>query len=113
MEFMDKQHEEAFHIFMVRGNISIGDIERVCLMYLLAAVHETRKHMDDLYDFKNNWIKSEGLKKGWQTSGTRKLTRLAFNLYNGYSDKYCTPLEVFSAYTYYPVMLKALNMRLC
>lgn len=99
MIFKDNKHELFYNNFLVKANVKEKDFERKSLFYLLALFTETRGHINDLYDFKNNWIKFDGLNKGWQTGGTSKITKLAFNLYNGYhgeNGEDFSPLTLFS-----------------
>ena len=49
--------------------------------------------MNNIYDFKTGCVKTKCLHEGWQTSGSVKVVRMAFNLYcngtpsvNDYSD---------------------------
>lgn len=43
--------------------------------------------MDRIYDFKEGYVKPECLYEGWQTSGSMKVVRMAYNLYcNGTSS---------------------------
>lgn len=100
MLFKDEQHKKSYEEFKLRACISEYDKERQSLFYLLSILDDTRKHINDLYDFKENWIKHEGLSASWQTGGTTKITKLAFNLYNGWHgegdrDNY-SPLHLFS-----------------
>lgn len=83
-KFKDLDHHQ-FYEAMLRMTHSQTDPYRQPLFYLLGLTEQTRSHVRDLYDFDENVIRPEGLNKGWQTSSTIKLTRLAFNLYNGYS----------------------------
>lgn len=117
--FINKEHEDAYNLFVKKSNIDSDDIERKSLFYLLAMMGDTRKHVGDLYDFKNNWIKSDGLNKGWQTSGSLAVTRLGFNLYNGYKgeeDSICrvTPLDIFCSLggEYLDCMFNAIKIRM-
>lgn len=117
--FINKEHEDAYNLFVKKSHIYSDDTERKSLFYLLAMLDDTRKHIKDLYDFKNNWIKVEGFNKGWQTSGTVAVTRLAFNLYNGFKgedDSICrvTPLDIFSSLggEYLDCMLNAIKIRM-
>ena len=64
---------------------------------------ETRRHIGDIYDFEERGITPEKAFGPWQTGTSIKITRLAFNLYNGYCgedddvgepDRY-TPYEIF------------------
>lgn len=84
-KFKDLEHHQ-FYEGMVRMTHSHTDPYRQALFYLLGLTEQTRSHVRDLYDFDENSICLEGLNKGWQTSSTVKLTRLAFNLYNGYAE---------------------------
>ena len=42
---------------------------------------DTRRNVDNIYDFKAGCVKTECLREGWQTSGSLKVVRMAFNLY--------------------------------
>ena len=54
------------------------------LIYILTAVPALRNNIDACFNFEKDEIKPESLAAGWQTSGTTKLTRFAYNLWNGY-----------------------------
>lgn len=99
MKFKDKQHELAYKEFKLRAGVREYDKERQSLFYLLSLLDETRRNITDLYNFEENWIEIEGLSQGWQTGGTTKITKLAFNLYNGWrgeDGENCSPLHLFS-----------------
>lgn len=51
------------------------------LCYCLGISADTRNHIEDIYDFKSGLVNPECITHGWQTSGTLKVVRLAFNLY--------------------------------
>ena len=53
------------------------------LLYLLGLTEDTRTHFLELFDWDEWGICFEGLSAGWQTGGTIRITRLAFNLWNG------------------------------
>lgn len=99
MKFKNEEHKKSYEEFKARASISESDKERKSLFYLLALLSDTRNNINDLYNFKENWIKVEGINKCWQTGGTTKITKLAFNLYNGWrgedGDDY-SPLHLFS-----------------
>lgn len=42
---------------------------------------DTRRNVDRIYNFKTGCVKPECLHEGWQTSGSAKVVRMAFNLY--------------------------------
>lgn len=102
MKFKDDEHHNYFYSFYKKANVQNYDTERLSLFYILALFSETRKNIDSLYDFERNLIIPEGLNAGWQTGGTTKATKLAFNLYNNYLGQLndeggdYSPLELFS-----------------
>lgn len=115
IKFRNIEHEEGFNNFMKKAEVEDWDKERTSLFYTLAIFEETRKNINDLYDFKENCIKFKGVTKGWQTGGTTKATKLAFNLFNNFrgeeSEDY-SPLEIFSLDTdYRNYMLMAVQIR--
>lgn len=118
MKFKDKEHKD-FYFMQIARTHSSKDPFRKALFYTLGLTGETREHINDLYDFKENCIDFEGLKKPWQTGGTGKVTRLAFNLYNGYcgeaDEKDCpsryTPYNLFDC-EFLPYMLEAVKVLL-
>lgn len=84
LRFVNELHRERFYKLVEKSTISLQDKERVPLFFLLSIFGETYSNVDDLYDFNKNLIKIKGLNESWQTGGTRKMSILAFNLYNGY-----------------------------
>ena len=80
------------------------------LIYTLTAVPALRNNIDGCFDFEKDEIKLESLAAGWQTSGTTKLTRFAYNLWNGYDDKSCTPYDLFDC-SFAPYMYEAVELR--
>lgn len=99
MIFKDARHELSYKKLNTRAGVKEWDKERKSLFYLLSLFEETTNQITDLYNFEENCIKIEGLNKGWQTGGTTKVTKLAFNLYNGWhgedGENY-SPLHLFS-----------------
>ena len=51
------------------------------LCYCIGINNDTRRNADRIYDFKTGCVKTECLNEGWQTSGSMKVVRMAFNLY--------------------------------
>ncbi|MBR3920175.1 MAG: hypothetical protein IKJ59_15855 [Clostridia bacterium] len=83
--FCDNAHWQAFTDSVRR--LKNSDVCHISLAYLLTVDTVTRDHIDDCFDFDNDSIKLDALKKSWQTSTSLKTTRLSFNLWNGcYSD---------------------------
>ncbi|MGI6498960.1 MAG: DUF6075 family protein [Oscillospiraceae bacterium] len=101
MIFLDEAHNDFFRKIMERTH-SQNDPYHLALFYTLGLSDDTRRNIADLYDFAEKGIETEGLYKCWQTSGTLRITRLAFNLYNGWNGEsggelagYYTPYELF------------------
>lgn len=100
------------------------------LAYLLTMDNVLREHISALYDVRKDVIIFEGLSKPFQTSTSRKTTRLAFNLWDGsvydsdppetYIDKngekayipskYYAPDTIFNC-TYAPYYFEAIKIR--
>lgn len=87
--------------------------------YLMALVP---LHYDDVFDFKGDAIKHDGLYTPWQTHSSRKTTRLMFNLWNGcHQDRaaeepektsmYYAVDEIFSNWEYASAFMEAIKIR--
>ena len=57
------------------------DVYHKALVYCLGISDDTRKNIKSIYNFKTGCVKTECLHEGWQTSGSLKVVRMAFNLY--------------------------------
>ncbi|MDL2248502.1 DUF6075 family protein [Tyzzerella sp. OttesenSCG-928-J15] len=101
MIFLDKKHQQFFEDCISRSNTH-SDPYHLALFYTLGLTDETRRHIAGLYNFKEKGIEFDGLTKGWQTSTSIRVTRLAFNLFNGWNGddgidrpEFYTPYELF------------------
>ena len=112
VRFADTEHETFFVSMMKRAGVY--DSYHKALFYTLGICPDTREHMGDLFDFKEQLIKPEGLSKGWQTGGSRRVTRLAFNLWNGWREEgaegFSTPYELFDC-DFAPYFLEAIRIK--
>lgn len=89
IKFRDTDHQQAFYdlcddmlAYQSRPEL---DSYHKSLAYLLTLDVVCCKHIDDLYSVEDNGIIIDGLNRAWQTGTSRRTTRLAFNLWNGYS----------------------------
>lgn len=57
------------------------DVYHKALVYCLGIDADTRNHVNRIYDFKSGYVKTKCLSEGWQTSGSMRIVRMAFNLY--------------------------------
>lgn len=83
MIFKDKHHEDFYKQNIEKTN-SYSDPYHKALFYTLGLMEETRSNIKSLYDYQDRAINFEGLRMGWQTGTSKRLTRLAFNLFNGF-----------------------------
>ncbi|RCX20918.1 hypothetical protein DFR58_101120 [Anaerobacterium chartisolvens] len=99
--FMNDAHRE-FYIMNIQKTNSFSDPYRKALFYALGLTAETRNNINSLYDFADNAIDFDGLNRPWQTGTSAKVTKLAFNLYNGFcGDLGGEPIDYPSDYTPY------------
>ena len=77
--FISDAHEKFYYekFELVRYK----DVYHKTLIYCLGINSDTRRNVDRIYDFKTGCVKTECLQEGWQTSGSVKVVRMAFNLY--------------------------------
>ena len=82
MIFYNSEHEDFYYekLQLLSGK----DVYRESLFYVLGLTEETRNNFHKIYDVKEKQIILEVFNDAWQTSTTLIITRLAFNLYNGY-----------------------------
>ena len=107
-KFMTPPHRRAYLTHLNRCKVM--DSYHRALIYALTAVPALRNNIDACFNFEKDEIKPESLAAGWQTSGTTKLTRFAYNLWNGYDDKSCTPYDLFDC-SFAPYMYEAVKLR--
>ena len=81
MIFYDKNHKNFYETHLIKCRRR--DVYHASLIYCLGINADTRRNIDRIYDFKTGDVKTSCLYEGWQTSGSLKVVRLAFNLYNG------------------------------
>lgn len=94
--FIDKEHENRLLNLMASDCTHVGDTERISLFYIISGNKDLYSRRNAIYDFKEHCIKRcmEDRKVDF-SSGMYALIRLGFNLYNGYRDRYTTPLDLF------------------
>lgn len=117
--FLDSQHEAFYENNIVKTG-SYNDPYRKALFYTLGLTEETRRNIKSLYDNESRCIEFSGLFAGWQTGTSKKVTRLAFNLYSGFlgetgeeetdSTEGYTPYYLFSC-GLMPYMFEAIKLR--
>lgn len=80
MIYSSMEHKDFFAQALRRCRYQ--DVYHGALVYCLGIDRDTRDHINEIYDFKTGLVKTECLHDGWQTSGSKKIVRMAYNLYN-------------------------------
>ena len=83
---MSAPPHETFYYNMIKVARN-NDVFRKAFFYTVGISAETRNHITALFDFEESLIKPEGLSAPWQTGSTKRLCRLAFNLWNGWTEE--------------------------
>lgn len=81
IQFSSEEHEKFYLESLEKCRYD--DVYHKALCYCLGINRDTRVNVSRIYDFKNGLVKIKCINEGWQTSGSRNVVRLAFNLYNG------------------------------
>ena len=85
--FKDREHEIFYRNFL--QNCKSKDVYHKALAYCLGINGDTRRNVERIYDFEDDFIKTECLGEGWITSGSARVVRMAFNLFcNGTPSAY-------------------------
>ena len=95
LKFKDEEHKKFYVESLAKS--TKNDVYHRALFYTLGLSLDTRMAINRLYDFKTGKIKPEGLGEGWQTSGSIKISKMAFNMWNGWDEGkgLSTPEELF------------------
>lgn len=112
IKFCSKEHQTFFLNMMEQSMVK--DSYHRAFFYVIGIAEETRRNIHQLFNMQQDYILPEGLNAGWQTSGTRNVCSLAFNLWNGYIDEKnvnaSTPDELFCC-GYAPYLMEGIKMR--
>ena len=77
--FISDAHEKFYYEKL--KEVRYQDVYHKALCYCLGICYDTRENVYRIYDFKTGNVKTECLHEGWQTSGSQRVVRMAFNLY--------------------------------
>ena len=77
--FISEAHEKFYYEKL--KEVRYQNVYHKALVYCLGISDDTRRNIKSIYDFKTGSIKTKCLHEGWQTSGSVKVVRMAFNLY--------------------------------
>ena len=79
INFKNESHRKFYEEWMQKCRYQ--DVYHKALVYCLGISEDTRIHVEEIYNFQTGCVQTECLTKGWNTSGTVKVIRMAFNLY--------------------------------
>ena len=99
--FKGKEHEKFYEEYLEKCRYQ--DVYHQALVYCLGIDRDTRENVNKIYNFKTGCVKTECLQEGWQTSGSLRIVRMAFNLY-------CNGTPSVGDYEVEEDQLKDLNM---
>ena len=77
INFISEAHEKFYYEKL--KEVRYQDVYHKALCYCLGISDDTRRNINSIYDFKTGCVKTECLHEGWQTSGSMKVVRMAFN----------------------------------
>lgn len=117
MKFANEYHKQKYLSLM--NKMKRDDPYHRSAAYLMALADLVPA---DVFDFEEDVIKQEGIFKGWQTSSSRRATRLMYNLWNGWACEEADVYEhkpstdyavdnIFCDYEYAPYFYEAIRIR--
>lgn len=96
--FVSPEHRERFMLMAAEDDMFPYDSERASLFYLITGNDDLYRKRRFLYNHAEHCICACFSNPGVDlSSGMKALVRLGFNLYNGWSDRYTTPLSLLGS----------------
>jgi len=96
--FLNPKHKERFIDMVIEDDMSLTDLERTSLFYILSGNYDLyikRRHIYNYYEHSiYNCFDDDTVDF---SSAIGALVKLGFNLYNGWCDNHTTPLSLFSS----------------
>ena len=84
MKFASKEHQKFWlEKFDEMIQLRKTDVYYKSIIYALGMCETTRKNFDDIFNLKRGEINIDALQGKYQTGTSKKVTRLAFSLWNG------------------------------
>lgn len=108
---LTKEHTERFFKLIGKDNTVSTDRDRIALFFIISGINDLYTKVNNLYDFKNHWIKDDCFEKVDFSNSIKKMLQLAFNLYNNSTAP--APLDLFSTLDNdnYRIAMKAINIK--
>ena len=77
--FKSEAHKDFYNEYLPKCRYR--DAYHQALVYCLGISEDTRVNADRIYNFETGLVKVRCLNEGWQTSGSLRIIRMAYNLY--------------------------------
>ena len=82
MKFIDNEHKKFFFDKWEQAKEQgKTDVYYKSLIYTLSMCETTREHFNEIFNLNNGEVNLNSIQKGWQTSTSLKVTRMALNLW--------------------------------
>jgi len=96
--FVSSSHKERFINMMIEDDMSPHDSERASLFYIITGNDDLYRRRSFIYNTCEHSIRAclDDADVDF-SAGMGSLIRLGFNLYNGWSDRYTTPISLLSS----------------
>lgn len=82
IQFKNKTHIERYHELMEK--MLHYNVYYRAVAYLIALNDDCYRNKSSIFNIEKGIIIPEGVNEGWQTSSSLRVTRLIYNLWNGY-----------------------------
>lgn len=80
MEFVDSEHEDFYKNKL--AELKKADVYHKSIIYVLGICKTTRDNFKKIFDLKKDIIEVDSLQSAWQTETSKRVTRMALNLWN-------------------------------
>ena len=96
--FLSSKHMENYIDLVMEDQMCTRDVERASLFYIISGNDDLYRKRRFIYDPKDHSIKRclDNTDVDFSSS-IKALVRLGFNLYNGWSDEYTTPVDLLGS----------------
>ena len=93
--FLSSKHMKNYLDLVMEDQMCTWDVERASLFYIISGNNDLYRKRRFIYDPKDHNIKRclDNTDVDFSSS-IKALVRLGFNLYNGWSDEYTTPVDL-------------------
>lgn len=93
--FLNPEHKEKLKTMIKADKTYIGDLEQLSLFYIISGNFDLYNKRKFIYNPKEHVINLDFEESSVDfSSSIKSLIKLGYNLYNGWSDNYTTPMDI-------------------